>query len=473
MSILYKKFFTLNIIFVASLAFSNVFITAKDYSNLFAIQAPVTHEPTTIDQLQKMVKKASINGKKIAIVGAGKSMGGQTIGISSYDYRISLSKISKLVNLNVLKKEVTVQAGMTWKQLQKYIAPYKLSIKAMQSYHDFSVGGSLSVNVHGQALKYTPIISTVIACKLLQPDGNIIMLSRDEKRELFELVIGGYGLFGIIIEVTLSLTDDILLERKSALIDTKDLADYFLKYIKNNPNIEFYSARFSLTQSQLLKKAFVITYQKTDKLAPELFEFNLNPKNNLQKALIYLTAKSTIIKDLRFGLEKWYINQPELISRNNFTNITIESLPDNKINTQYILQEYFIPYKNLNKFVNYLRKVIDAYSINIINVTARHVHQDLESKLSFAQQDCCALVLYINISNNVEEYNKTVEWSRLLIDGAYKCNGSYYLPYQLLGSQKQLELAYPNFKEFIELKKKYDPYQIFVNQLYKKYGKYL
>lgn len=444
--------------------------TGHNYAHLFATEAPAVLAPTTVAELQALVATARTEGKKIALVGAGKSMGGQTVPTALSDYRVSLEHLNKLIQLNVPAQEVTVQAGMSWRALQEHIAPHKLAIKTMQSYHDFSIGGSLSVNIHGQDIRFTQIIGSVVSFTLLQPDGTIITVSRQQNKELFGLVIGGYGLLGIIIEVTLSLTDDALLERKVALIESKDLADYFVKNVKNNPDVEFYSARFSMSGPQILQQAFVITYERTNKNIPELFKFNASPQSKAQKALLALMANVKMFKNLRFPLEKFYLNRSEFLSRNNFTNHTIESLPANTPSSHYILQEYFIPYAQVNTFIDFLATSSKAHAINILNVTARHLRQDNESKLAFAQQECCALVVYINLARTPRAYATMVDWTRTVIDTASACGGTYYLPYQLLGTQEQLETAYPAFKEFVALKRQSDPKELFTNQLYQRYS---
>jgi FAD/FMN-containing dehydrogenase len=57
-----------------------------------------------------------------------------------------------------------------------------------------------------------------------------------------------------------------------------------------------------------------------------------------------------------------------------------------------------------------------------------------------------------------------------MINAAIKCGGRYYLPYRLHATRAQFELAYPQARSFIELKRKYDPTLLFQNQFYEKYG---
>lgn len=469
-NILYKK--SAKILTLISLFIFAFQINSVNYTSFFESTVPsILHNPDTVNELKYLLAKATFEGKKISVVGHGKSQGGQTFYPTPFSYRISLSKMNKLVSLNIVNKQATVQAGMTWAELQKFVAPHKLAVKAMQSYNDFSIGGSMSVNVHGQDQKSGQLINTIVSFKLLQPNGQVINVSRTENNELFGLAIGGYGLFGVIIEATLDLTNDVILERKVEVINAYDLANHFLNKIKNNSKIEFYSARFSIGSSHLLQKAFVITYEKTETESPKLFKLSSTDKSSFKRQVFRTMKNLQLAKNIRFFIgENFYFKFPEIISRNNFSNVSIESLPQDDSNSSYILQEYFIPYQNLNSFIKYLANTVKIYNINLLNLTARHVKQDNESMLSFSPQDSCALVLYLNIKKNEEEYCKTTQWTKSLINKAIYLNGTYYLPYHLLARQDQIEKAYPMFKDFVSLKKLYDPKEVFNNNLYKHYA---
>jgi FAD/FMN-containing dehydrogenase len=58
----------------------------------------------------------------------------------------------------------------------------------------------------------------------------------------------------------------------------------------------------------------------------------------------------------------------------------------------------------------------------------------------------------------------------MLIDTALSLGGTYYLPYRLAATPEQFEKAYPMARRFFKLKKRYDPEEIFQNELYRKYG---
>lgn len=456
------------------------FISSATISHTELFELKQTHQeyPSSLEELTDLVTTARKNNQKISLVGANKSQGGQTLG-SNASIRINLAKLNNLIDLNVAKKQATVQAGMTWRQLQQHITPYQLAIKAMQSYQDFAIGGSLSVNVHGQDLTNNPLIKSVQSFSLLMSDGIIHEVSRTQNAELFGLVIGGYGLFGIITQVTLDLTDNTMLERQTKFESTINFVDYFSKNIEHNDQLEFFSARFDLNSKNFLDEMIIVSYKKTNELIPLTKNWygktsiqNLKTKLLYQIARfgLYAVSKSNFIKDIRFACERFYFKSGGKMSRNYFMGFPLQSLPQDNASNMYALQEYFIPYAHVYEFVQILKVASKKNHINLLNLTARHVNADNESFLSYSPVPTCAFVLYMSVDKNEAAYADVARYAHTLIDAACSLGGTYYLPYQLLASKEELRRAYPQFDQFIALKKAYDPTEMFVNQLYIKYA---
>ena len=60
--------------------------------------------------------------------------------------------------------------------------------------------------------------------------------------------------------------------------------------------------------------------------------------------------------------------------------------------------------------------------------------------------------------------------TREMIDASLSLGGKYYLPYRLHATREQFQRAYPQAGKFFELKRKYDPDELFQNQFYIRYG---
>jgi FAD/FMN-containing dehydrogenase len=86
-----------------------------------------------------------------------------------------------------------------------------------------TLGGSLASNVHGRGLRFPPIISDVESFLLVDSSGKLLTCSRRENPGPFRLAIGGYGLFGIIAQVTLRLVPRKKVQRVVKLLPLGEL----------------------------------------------------------------------------------------------------------------------------------------------------------------------------------------------------------------------------------------------------------
>ncbi len=214
-----------------------------------------------------------------------------------------------------------------------------------------------------------------------------------------------------------------------------------------------------------------MTWYETDKL-PTITD-RLQPLKPLYLKEMTMEQLFRLIKPLkavRAKLEPLYLEKEMVVWRNYEMSYTVKAHePLLRFPTTTVLQEYFVPLDKLEEFVVALRDTIARYAINMLNVSIRYVPQDKESILAYARKDSFALVLYFNMFNIEAGKKKAQEWTQKLIEHALRLGGTYYLPYQLYATQDQFKRAYPRFKEYLEIKKKYDPRNVFSNELLSTY----
>ena len=424
--------------------------------------------PQNFKEIQDIVKLAACNKQKLSILGAGYSQGGQTAYIDGIV--IDMKYLNKISHFDPKNKKITVQTGATWQKIQEYIDPYNLSISVMQSYYNFSVGGSLSVNVHGRDMSYGQIIETVESIKIILANGTLVTASRTENYDIFKAAIGGYGYIGVIVEATLLLTDNYKVARSVQLIPIHEYKKYFDTHVKNNPTIKIYNGNLYPND---FKKVLNIEWRITDK--PLTIKERVRALNKFYPVELFalqIMRRVNVSKKLRAHLEPKLFEKNMVCMRNFvFGENTATLAPLVTFPTTHILQEYFIPCDHFERFVDSLRDVTHRYGVNILNCSIRYVPANNESLLSYApEKDCFAFVLYINILNTHGGKKATAPWTQKLIDSAISLGGSYYLPYQLSATKDQFLSAYKNFNEFMCVKNRYDSQCIFDNELFKKYS---
>jgi FAD/FMN-containing dehydrogenase len=64
------------------------------------------------------------------------------------------------------------------------------------------------VNAHGIDPMPGPVAPTVRSLRVMLSTGEVVKASPAENPELFRHVLGGYGLFGVILDADLDVTDN-------------------------------------------------------------------------------------------------------------------------------------------------------------------------------------------------------------------------------------------------------------------------
>ncbi len=462
------------------LCMSSVYIYTKQIAN------PVMSDvgkllPTKIKQvenvedeqaLKKLVKDANALGEKISIAGMQHSQGGQTYYPNGTV--LDMKGYNKILEFDPEKKRIRVQSGVTWDDIQRKVNPYGLAVQVMQSQNIFTVGGSLSVNVHGRDIRHEALIDTVESFRLLMADGTVKNVSREEHADLFPYVIGGYGLFGVILDVTLKLTDDELYTMQTKTLDYKEYTAYFKEKVKKDENVRMHLARISVAPNSFLKEMYVTDYVLAENQNKREEYSKLKEENIIAapKFFLGLSRYSDWGKNTFWDIQRNYTERINgtYETRNNVMRSDSTFMEYENPNRTEVLQEYFVPIDHFTAYIDDLRNVLNKEELNLLNITIRYVEKNENAVLSYAKDDMFALVLLINQGRSESEIKKTKAVLGKMIDVTLKHNGSYYLPYYSYPTKQQLEQAYPRIEEFLQKKKEIDPQERFVNLFYKEYS---
>lgn len=440
----------------------------NDVTQINPIHVNKQIRPTSIKEITSTIKSTT---GPISIGGGKFSMGGQTAFENSL--HIDMRSFNKIIELDTAIKQVTVQPGITWRDLQEVIDPHNLSIKIMQTYANFTVGGSISVNCHGRYVGHGPIISSVLKLKIALASGEIISASRTENQEVFNAVIGGYGGIGVIIEATLQLVDNVKVERQINKIDIADYNSFFDENIKNNRDVVFQNGDLYPPNYD---KIINVSWQKTSK--PLTDTDRITPRDEtykLEHALVEVVSWGKFGKWVRRNIIDTYIySSEEVVWRNNEASYDVKELePASREKDTYVLQEYFIPVKNIQSFVPKMSVIYEKYKVNVINVSLRHALPDTSSYLSWANEEVFAFVIYYKQKTNVKAKENVRQWTIEMTDAILSEGGTWYLPYQPHASIAQFNAGYPNANAYFNIKNKLDSTHRFTNKLLDKYNPYI
>ena len=436
----------------------------NDVTQINPIEVDQVAVPTTIDEVRTLIRT---HRGPISIGGGHFSMGGQTA--SEHTLHIDMRGLNHVVTFSPESKTITVEAGITWRAIQEVIDRSNLSLKIMQSYSNFTVGGSLSVNVHGRYVGQGPLIGSVRSIKVVLADGQLVEASPTERPELFFGCIGGYGGLGVIVEATLNLADNQKVERLVDRMPVTAYRDYFVRQIKPSKTAIFHNGDIYPPD---YNQVVAITWASTDKSVT--VEDRLMPKQNqypLDQLASYWLSEMPLGKSVRqHVIDPLRLRGDAVVWRNYEASYDVHQLePPSRESSTYVLEEYFVPVQRFDEFVPKMAEIFTRYDANILNVSIRHATPDRGSLMAWAREEVFAFVIYYKQGTSPHEKTAVGIWTRELIDAVLSVGGTYYLPYQLHATEDQFHRAYPRVAEWFNLKQRLDPENRFRNKLWDKY----
>lgn len=417
-----------------------------DFAQIHSVGDMAIFRPKDIHELRRFLANSS---GPIALKGAGYSHGGHTLieGGTQIDM-----KDIKGVQYHERTQTMSILAGTTWCQILRYLASYGRTVAEMQSYHNFSVGGSISVNVHGRGLQFGTISETVVDLIVMLTDGSTLLCSRTCNSELFWGVIGGYGLVGIIVSATLLTVSNERVRLEVSTIPTKSISSAIRRIFddKNNvlSNANIYPGNFGR----------IVCFAWKHTRMPFTHDSDVDEyKQSLLSAISEpLVRRVPLFKMLRAHLEptvsdQWFVVKRSFAAASDVQQL---SVPMRWISTT-VLQEYFVPVRFLQQF---LAEFLSATrQVNTVNISLRYVRKTQGVLLNFAPEDMISVVLYLNLWNTRSEFIKLTRWTNERLQHLSKFNGKIYLPYLLVYEPDHIFTMFPGMKKILALKHRYDP----------------
>lgn len=436
--------------------------------------------PATIRVLQAVVRRAKREGKAVSITGGRHAMGGQQFGEGTV--LVDMSAMNKVLGFDRRTGVIDVEAGIQWPALVDHLLAAQKGewpqwgIAQKQTGADrLSIGGALSANIHGRGLRMKPFISDVESFTLVDADGKALLCSRTKNPRLFQLAAGGYGLFGVIASVRIRLTHRRKLERVVQVISLKDLMPAFEKRMAEGALFGDFQYSIDYNSEDFLRKGVFSSYRPVDPQTPmpevqkelaaadwdELYYLAHADKKKVfdRYAGYYLSTSGQLY---------WSDLHQMSVYNDNYHEALDARLGAAAKGSEMITEVYAVR-GSLVDFMEDVRKEFMAKKVPVIYGTVRLIEKDDESFLPWAKDRYACVIFNLHVDHTPEGLRRAEEAFRFLIDASLKYGGSYYLTYHRWATRDQVLRSYPQFPEFLRLKRQFDPEERFQSEWYRHY----
>jgi FAD binding domain len=417
-------------------------------------------------------------GLAVAVAGGRHAMGGQQF--LSDGCVLDMRGVNRIHALDRERGLITVGAGITWPELMRgYLrlqaaAPRPWGIRQKQSGADaLTVGGAIAANIHGRGLSCPPFSVDVESLQLITPAGELVTCSREQEPELFSLVVGGYGLCGIVAAATLRLVPRQKVERVVTLLSLPELLPALEQRTADGYLYGDFQFATDARHPGFMHEGVFSCYR------PLAIERPIPPDQiRLSHAdwrrLAYLAHAD---KQRAFGeFADFYLRSSGQIywSDTHQLNVYLDDYHRSldaqlgaRVPGTEMITELFVPRAQLTALMSAVREDCLRHRLDLIYGTIRVTRADADAFLRWAKDDYACVIFNLHVEHSPAGRARAAQDFRRLIDRAIELNGSYFLTYHNWARRDQLIACYPEFPAFLSAKLRHDPEERFASDWYR------
>ncbi|MCG8650044.1 MAG: FAD-binding oxidoreductase [Pirellulales bacterium] len=445
------------------------------HSRLNRTRVRLVETPRSLDELQAIVGRSEQTA--ISISGGRHAMGGQQFGEDTI--HIDTRSLDQVLEFDAENGLIRVQAGIQWPALIERIREHdgrgkcNWSIRQKQTgASDLTLGGALAANAHGRGLTMAPFISDVESFTLIDCRGQALVCSRNDNESLFRLAIGGYGLFGIIHDVTLRLSPRRRVQR---LVDVETIDRILARFrdeIRRGTLYGDFQFAIDHQSEDFLRRGIFSRYRPVDPATPI-------PHDQIyfseEKWLSLLRLARTHRTEAYHQYVRFYQSTHGQIYDSDTHQLStyvpryhdrLADLPETAQGSE-VISELYVPPESLTDFMQQAAEVLRQCQAPLTYGTVRLIQADHESFLNWAKQDYACVIFNLLTPETDAGRERTAVAFRRLYDLALAGNGCFFLTYHAFAQRSQVLAAYPQMPQFLRSKQRYDPQERFQSNWYR------
>lgn len=435
--------------------------------------------PRSGAEVQSIIRDCVKNRRVISTSGSRHATGGQQFAAGSV--LLDMRSMNAVSGLDPRTGILAVESGVEWPELiQGYLDLQKddprWGIRQKQGgANRMSIGGTLSANAHGHSLGAPPIVSDVEWLEIVTADGKLHHCNRKQERELFSLAVGGYGLFGVITSAGLRLVPRRKVRRRVETRTAAELMGLIEKRTKAGAPYGYFQYNVDETSLEFLRTGILTTYEAVPDSTP-LGQSATDMDEETLAALLKLAhqdRKSAYGRYARFELAlDGNVEWSDLHQLSTYPagyHKKIEQLLGPESEGADLIWEFYVQRRDLIPFLEDARFLFQKSELPLIYGTVRFIEQDRDTFLPWARKRYACVIFTPHCGSAEPEKKKAADLYRHLVQRALKKDGSFYLTYNRFATLAETQAAYPAFPSFLQMKRKYDPDELFQSEWYRYY----
>jgi L-gulono-1,4-lactone dehydrogenase len=178
--------------------------------------------PSTTAEVADIVRRAHAAGHRVKTIGAGHSF---TSAAMTNGVLLSLEHMGRVLHVDRDRARVTVQAGITLRDLGDQLAAVGLAMPNLGDINVQSVAGAINTATHGTGIEWGNLATTVVGMEIVDGCGDVVRCDDTTRPDLLRVARVGVGALGIVTEVTIECVPEFNLHAHETIEVLDDLLD--------------------------------------------------------------------------------------------------------------------------------------------------------------------------------------------------------------------------------------------------------
>lgn len=428
--------------------------------------------PTKVSKPRNIaeVREALAYRKNIAR-GLGRSYGDQSV--NSHHHTTDFSAFNHFLAFNQKTGILECEAGASLADIIKHFAPKGWFPVITPGTKFVTIGGAIANDVHGKAHHVDgTFVNCVLEITVMLADGSIVKASREENADLFWATFGGLGLLGFILTARIQLKKIETTYFTKKAIKAKNLEEMLDAFERYDKDYHYSVAWIDpLAKGRSLGKG-ILTIGNTARLAGLPKKLQADPlrlapeaKLSLPVFLPNISLNRMTVVPLNRVMETVQSSQAPIAHYEQFFYPldAIHHWNRGYGKRGFIQYQFVIPAENgVYNITKILSRIANSKCVPFLNVLKKFGSSE-QGLLSFPMEGY-TFAIDFPVTKHLPSF--IAELDQIILE----MKGRIYLGKDAMLHAETFKAMYPHYKEWLTIKEKYDPENLFSSDISRRLG---
>lgn len=159
----------------------------------------VHHTPTSVEEVQRIIKAIHAKGEKCRVAGDGKSPNACAF---TSGHLIHTEELSRIFSVDSTAMTITCEGGALLRDIHRVLDANGLMLRCVPSIVDMTIAGAMATAAHSSGIGTKSICAYVTEMVVVNGEGNLVKFSKEKTPKELRIAACHLGAMGVVVRVT-------------------------------------------------------------------------------------------------------------------------------------------------------------------------------------------------------------------------------------------------------------------------------